>query len=188
MSGYAAEMPTTDALLQEMLDEFALRKLVHAYCRAVDRGDFTKLRDLYHEDAVDAHGEFSTGSVDELIDTLAASRPHIQSMQHNITTVTFAIVIDRAEGEICTIAVHTFGVGHRDVDVVVGGRYLDKYEKRRDIWKITERTIVTDWAQVNDPSTSDLSHPITRGTMKGRLDAEDPSRQFFSLRTADRSR
>ena len=46
--GYAAEMPTPEALLQEMLDEFALRKLVHAYCRAVDRGDFAKLRDLYH--------------------------------------------------------------------------------------------------------------------------------------------
>ncbi|MDT5005063.1 MAG: hypothetical protein QOJ24_2239, partial [Mycobacterium sp.] len=44
-------MPTTEALLQEMLDEFALRKLVHAYCRAVDRSDFTTLRDLYHEDA-----------------------------------------------------------------------------------------------------------------------------------------
>ena len=180
-------MPTTDALLQEMLDEFALRKLVHAYCRAVDRGDFAKLRNLYHEDAVDAHGEFSTGSVDEFLGTLAASRPHIQSMQHNITTVNFAIDGDRAEGEIYTIAIHTFGSGDRDVDVIVGGRYLDKYEKRQDIWKITERTIVTDWAQVNDPSTSDLSHPITRGTLIGRLDADDPSRQFFSLFTADRS-
>ncbi len=180
-------MPTTEALLQEMLDEFALRKLVHAYSRAVDRGDFATLRDLYHEDAIDAHGEFSTGSVDEFLGTLAASRPHIQSMQHNITTVNFAIDGDRAEGEIYTIAIHTFGSGDRDVDVIVGGRYLDKYEKRHDVWKIIERTIVTDWAQVNDPSTSDLSNPITRGTLIGRLDADDPSRQFFSLFTADRS-
>jgi ketosteroid isomerase-like protein len=181
-------MSTPEALLQEMLDEFALRKLVHAYCRAVDRGDFPTLRDLYHEDAVDAHGDFSTGSVDEFLGTLAASRPHIRSMQHNITTVNFAIDGERAEGEIYTLAVHTFGAGDRDVDVIVGGRYLDKYEKRRHIWKIVERTIVTDWARVNDPSTSDLSHPITRGTMKGSLDADDPSRHFFSLFTADRSR
>jgi len=40
---------------------------------------------------------------------------------------------------------------------------------------------------VTDPSTNDLSHPITRGTMKGSLNADDPSRQFFSLFTADRS-
>jgi ketosteroid isomerase-like protein len=167
-----------------MLDEFALRKLVHAYCRAVDRGDFTKLRALYHDDAVDAHGEFSTGSVDDFLKTLAASRPHIRSMQHNITTVNFAISGDLAEGEIYTIATHTFGAGDRDVDVIVGGRYLDMYEKRDDTWKIIERTIVTDWARVNDPSSVDLSHPITRGTLKGSTGADDPSRQFFSLLTS----
>jgi hypothetical protein len=56
-------------------------------------------------------------------------------------------------------------VGDRDVDVV-GGRYLDKYEKRDDTWKLLARTIVTDWAQVNDPSLVDLSHPITRDTIR----------------------
>jgi hypothetical protein len=51
-------MAKSDAVLQEMIDEFALRRLVHAYCRAVDRGDTERLRDLYHHDAVDAHGGF----------------------------------------------------------------------------------------------------------------------------------
>lgn len=172
-----------DALLQEMLDEYALRKLVHGYCRAVDRGDFATLRELYHPDAVDDHGEISTGSVDEFLKTLEASRPHIRSMQHNVTTANFVIEGDLAEGEIYTIATHTFGAGHRDVDVIIGGRYLDKYEKRHDIWKILERTIVTDWAHVNDPSSVDFSHPITRGTLKGSPGADDPSHQFFSLFT-----
>ena len=174
-------MPSTEALLQEMLDEFALRKLVHRYCRAVDRGDLAKLRDLYHDDAEDAHGAFSTGSADDFLGALAAARPYIRSMQHNITTVNFAISGDSAEGEVYTIATHTFIAGDRDVDVVVGGRYLDKYEKRDDTWKITERTIVTDWARVNDPSSVDLSHPITRDTLKGSPDADDPSQRFFSL-------
>jgi ketosteroid isomerase-like protein len=174
-------MATTDPLLQEMIDEFQLRKLVHAYCRAVDRGDLATLRELYHHDAVDAHGAFSTGTVDDFLGELAAARPYIRSMQHNITTVNFAIDGTSAEGEIYTIATHTFGAGDRDVDVVVGGRYLDKYEKRDGTWKIVERTIVTDWAHVNDPSLVDLSHPITRDTLKGRPDADDPSQRFFSL-------
>ena len=133
----------TETQLQEMLDEFALCKLVHSYCRAVDRGDFATLRELYHHDAVDAHGEISTGSVDEFLKTLEASRPHIRSMQHNVTTVNFVVDGYRAEGEVYTIATHTFGAGDRDVDVIIGGRYLDKYEKRNEIWKIIERTIVT---------------------------------------------
>jgi len=102
-------------------------------------------------------------------------------MQHNITTVNFAIDGTSAEGEIYTIATQTVIARDRDVDVVVGGRYLDKYEKRDDIWKILERTIVTDWAHVNDPSVVDLSHPITRDTLKGSPDGDDPSLQFFSL-------
>lgn len=170
-----------EALLQEMLDEYQLRKLVHAYCRAVDRGDIAHLRDLYHHDAHDDHGSFSTGSAEEFINALAAARPYVRSMQHNVTTVNFAISGSVAEGEIYTISTHTFTAGDRDVDVIVGGRYLDKYEKRGGSWKITERTIVTDWAHVNDPSSVDLSHPITRDTPKGAPDAKDPSYQFFSL-------
>jgi ketosteroid isomerase-like protein len=171
----------TDALWQEMLDEFQLRRLVHAYCRAVDRGDIARLRTLYHDDAVDAHGAFSSGSADAFAEQLAAVRPYLRTMQHNITTENFAIDGDRAEGEIYTIAVHTLASGSGDIDVIVGGRYLDKYEKRSDTWKFVERTIVTDWARVEDPSVMDFSHPITRDTAVGTLDGSDPSHAFFSL-------
>jgi hypothetical protein len=174
-------MAPVDALLQEMLDEFHLRKLVHGYCRAVDRGDDAQLRSLYHHDADDDHGGFSTGSVDDFFDALTAARPYLRSMQHNVTTVNFAIDGNHAEGEVYTIATHTFVVGDRDVDVIVGGRYLDRYAKRDSTWKFTERKIVTDWAHVNDPSAVDLSHRITKDTARGAPDASDPSHQFFSL-------
>jgi hypothetical protein len=178
-------MAHSDALLQEMLDEFQLRKLVHGYCRAVDRGDIARLRDLYHPDATDDHGAVATGSADELLDAITAARPYIRSMQHNVTTVNFAIEGSSAEGEIYTIATHTFSARDRDVDVVVGGRYLDKYEKRDGTWKFSQRMIVTDWAHVNDPSSVDLSHPITTDTPRGFPDANDPSYQFFSLLLKD---
>jgi SnoaL-like protein len=174
-------MATMDNVLQELVDEYQLRTLVPAYCRAADRGDIEQLRDLYHDDAVDAHGGFSSGTAGEFLQQMIAARPYIRSMQHHITTVNFAIAGHAAEGEIYTIAVHTLAGRDRDIDVVVGGRYLDKYEKRDSTWKFKERTIVTDWARVDDPSTMDLSHPITKDTLKGALDASDPSFQFFSL-------
>lgn len=176
----------TDPVPQEMIDEFQLRKLVHAYCRAVDRGDFELLRTLYHHDAVDAHGGFASGSADDFLDQLVAARPYVRSMQHNITTVNFAISGDAAEGEIYTIATHTLVGRDRDIDVVVGGRYLDKYQKRDGAWRISERTIVTDWAHVNDPSSVDLSNPITRDSLRGTPDATDPSHAFFSLLNGQR--
>ncbi|MEO3756844.1 nuclear transport factor 2 family protein [Mycobacterium sp. B14F4] len=164
-----------------MLDEYQLRKLVHAYCRAVDRGDIAQLKDLYHHDALDDHGGFSAGPADEFLEQLAAARPYIRFMQHNITTMNFAISGTVAEGEIYSIAVHTLAGSDGDVDVVVGGRYLDRYEKRDGTWKFAQRTIVTDWALTNDPSSMNLSHPITRDTPKGTLGSDDPSYRFFSL-------
>ncbi len=172
---------SSDAVSQEMLDEFQLRKLVHRYCRAVDRGDISALRDLYHHDAEDDHGAFSAGSVDDFLEGLVAARPYLRSMQHHITTVNFAVDGDSAEGEIYSIATHTVVAGDHDVDVMVGGRYLDRYEKRDATWKFIERTIVTDWATVDDPSRLDVSHPITRRTPRGTPDLNDPSHQYFSI-------
>jgi hypothetical protein len=172
---------SSDALVQEMLDEHQLRKLVHSYCRAVDRGDLEAVRGLYHHDAQDRHGDFSAGPVENFLAGLAAARPFLRSMQHHVTTVNFAVDGDAAEGEIYSIATHTFDAGEHDIEVIVGGRYLDKYEKRTGTWKFIERAIVTDWAHVHDPSSVDLSHPITRDTPKGSPGADDPSHQFFSL-------
>jgi hypothetical protein len=164
-----------------MLDEFALRKLVHGYCRAVDRGDMDTLRGLYHRDAEDDHGAFSSGSVEDFLRTLTDSRPHLRSMQHHITTTNFAIDGERAEGEVYSIATHTFAAGNGETEVILGGRYLDKYEKRDGAWKFTERRIVTDWAHVHNPSTVDLSHPMTRDTPLGSPGPDDPSYAFFAL-------
>lgn len=172
---------TPDPLVQEMLDEFALRKLVHGYCRAVDRGDIVTLRSLYHQDADDDHGAFSSGSVDDFLRTLVDARPYLRSMQHHITTTNFAISGDRAEGEIYSIATHTFVSGDGETELIIGGRYLDKYEKRDGAWKFTTRQIVTDWAHVHNPSTVDMSHPMTRATSFGSPGPDDPSSTFFSL-------
>jgi len=170
-----------DPLLQEMLDHHQLTRLVHAYCRAVDRGDLELVRSLYHRDAVDSHGGFSGGSVDEFVGRLAAARPHVRSMQHHVTTVNFAVSGHRAEGEIYTIATHTLIATDRDVDVTVGGRYLDKYERRDGAWGLVERAIVTDWARVDDPSPVEFGHPLTRDTPRGSTDLDDPSHRFFCL-------
>lgn len=176
---------SSDDLMQEMLDEFQLRKLVHRYCRLVDRGYISALRGLYHHDADDDHGAFSAGSIDDFLEGLVAARPYLRSMQHHLTTMNFAVDGDRAEGEIYSIATHTVMAGDHDVDVTVGGRYLDKYEKRDATWRILERTILTDWATVDDPSRLDVGHPITRGTPRGSTDADDPSHQFFSILNRD---
>jgi hypothetical protein len=68
-------------------------------------------------------------------------------------------------------------------DSQVFDRWVGHLGDVRLMWKIVERTIVTDWARVSDPSAMDLSHPITKDTLRGTLDETDPSYRFFSLLT-----
>src|ERR1700729_2497880 len=122
-------MSIVSADVQEMLDEYALRKLVHGYCRAVDRGDLDSLRSLYHSDAEDSHGSFSSGAVETFLRTLAETRRYIRSMQHHITTTNFAISGDIAEGEIYSIATHSFATNGAETKAAGGGKEKDKNTK-----------------------------------------------------------
>ena len=40
-----------------------------------------------------------------------------------------------------------------EMDYFVGGRYIDRFEKRAGKWKITHRTGMTDWTRLEPPSS-----------------------------------
>ncbi|WP_233214823.1 nuclear transport factor 2 family protein [Mycobacterium sp. 4858] len=169
-----------EARLALMLARDELHALVTAYCRAVDRADYATLRGLYHPDATDSHGSFSTGGVDEFIAQLRAAEPYVLVSQHNITTTNFVIEGDTARGEIYCLVFHTFAGPEHDSDVVIGGRYVDSYAKHEGRWKFTRRTIVADWAYQNDPSQVNFGHPSTRGSLRGQPGQADPSVGLFA--------
>jgi hypothetical protein len=169
-----------EARLTLMLDRDELHQLVNNYCRAVDRADYEALRNLYHPDATDSHGAFSTGGVEQFIAQLQAAEPYLRVSQHNITTTHFAIEGDMARGEIYCLVFHTFAGPEHDLDVIIGGRYLDKYTKHGGRWKFSQRTILADWAYQNDPSQVNFGHPSTRGSLRGKPGQADPSIRLFT--------
>ena len=139
-------MVVDESKLALMLARDELHQLVTAYCRAVDRADYDMLRSLYHPEATDSHGSFSTEGLEQFIAQLVAAEPYVRVSQHNITTTNFAVDGDIARGEIYCLVFHTFAGPEHDVDVIIGGRYLDTYTKHDGRWKFSHRTIVADWA------------------------------------------
>ncbi len=172
---------TREELLDELLDKQAIYELICAYCNAADRHDHEKMRELYHEDAIDDHGHFARGPAHEFIDKLPQIQASMAILHHNVTTVNLKLDGHRAEGEVYVIAFHQVREGDRHYDVLIGGRYFDKYEKRAGVWKFTHRAIVADWAYVADPSQVALDHPFLAGAYIGKPGPEDPSYGFFSL-------
>ena len=170
-----------DPRLQALLDKQEITELVHAYCNASDRHDHDKLRALYHPDATDDHGGFFQGLASEFIDKLPEIQAPMEILHHNITTVNIALDGDYAEGEIYVLAFHRIKTDADPMDLLIGGRYFDRYEKRNGVWKFSAKAVVADWATVNNPSTVQLEHPLVQGSHIGKPGPEDPSYGFFRL-------
>lgn len=170
-----------DPKLQLLIDKQDITDLVYAYCNASDRHDHDKLRQLYHPDAIDDHGGFFRGLAMEFIDQLPQIQAPMNILHHNVTNINLALDGDYAEGEIYVLAFHQIDSEEGPKDLLIGGRYFDKYEKRDGLWKYSERAVVADWATVNTPSTVQLDHPLVEGSRIGRPGQADPSFGFFRL-------
>lgn len=171
-----------DQLLDELLDKQAIYELVMAYANAADRHDHAKMRALYHQDAIDDHGHFAKGPAMEFIDKLPEIQKAMAILHHNVTTVNLKLDGEQAEGEVYILAFHQAQApdGHL-FDVLIGGRYFDKYQKREGVWKFSHRAIVADWAYPADPSAVRLDHPFLTGAYIGKPGPVDPSYGFYSL-------
>lgn len=168
--------------LQALLDKQAIYELLNAYCNAADRHDHDKMRQLYHEDAIDEHGPFSRGPASEFLDKLPEIQKTMDILHHNITTVNLKLDGDYAEGEVYVLAFHKIQKGDgTSFDLLIGGRYFDKYAKRDGVWKFLHRSVVADWTNVADPSVVDLKHPVLEGAHIGTPGTRDPSYAFFTL-------
>lgn len=172
--------------VQTLLDKQAIHELIHAYCNAADRKDVAKMRELYHEDAIDDHGGFFQGPAMEFIDQLPAIQEPMAILHHNTTTVNIRLEEQAGgavygEGEVYVLAYHQVKTEQGLLDLLVGGRYLDKYEKREGVWKFSHRAVLADWVKVHDPSEVDLHHPMIEGSLLGKGGEDDPSYEFFRL-------
>lgn len=171
----------TEQQLQALLDKQAIHDLIHAYCNAADRRDLDKMRALYHEDAIDDHGGFFQGLAMAFIDRLPEIQAPMEILHHNVTTVNIKLDGHYAEGEVYVLAFHKVKTEDAPFDLLIGGRYLDKYEKRDGVWKFSHRAVVADWVNVHNPTIVDLSSPLIEGSKLGRADVDDPSYGFFRL-------
>ena len=166
--------------LQELLDREAIRELVHAYCRAVDRRDFAWLRTLYHPDAIDDHTPYFNGPASEFIDQLPQIMAVNRVTSHQVTNLLVALDGDRAEGEVGVLAYHLMDTEQGLVDFLVGGRYLDHYVRSGTGWQFMRRKIVLDWSE-RKPSGFAPAVARSHGAVLGEAGAADPSYGYFRL-------
>jgi hypothetical protein len=161
------------AKLAETIAKQEIADLLVRYCRGVDRCDLETLRSVFWPDATAQYGAEPQSAWLWAEQTLARLR-RMQRTQHSISNVLIAIDGDRATAETYCRAYHELAGDDGPQEMVVGGRYLDRLERRGDAWRIAHRLYVMDWNR-NGPSTAMWDGPLYgRLTVRGGRFPDDP--------------
>lgn len=141
----------------ELADRAAIAEIIALHCRGVDRADEATLKSCYWPDATTAYGPDAVPAhafCAELVPAIKAFR----QTHHMVTNVLYAFDGAQARVESCLVAFHYLAdPDGKDSEMTYLGRYLDRFEKRGDIWKIRHREPVMSWSQ-NAATTHDPGH------------------------------
>jgi ketosteroid isomerase-like protein len=127
--------------LQQLSDREEIRDAAMRYCRGVDRLDPDCMKSAYWPDAIDEHGSF-VGNAHEFADYCMTAHLRWAWTMHSIYTHQIELDDDgvHARGEMYNVT-HLCRADSGAIDTWYG-RYLDRYEKRGDEWRIIHRVCV----------------------------------------------
>jgi SnoaL-like domain len=164
-------MDTDRDILTTLVDRQAIWDRLLQYTRGVDRLDEDLIRSAFWEEAVDSHGPVN-GSTDDFLAFWMPSQPLREVAQHFVTNHTVELSGSMAHSE--TYFISCGKKVDSDVLEMVGGRYVDHWEKRNDEWRILTRVVLLDWQCTAD--ASQMTSRLAR-SHRGTRDSSDPSYQ-----------
>ena len=138
-----------DANIQALNDLQAresLRDCIARVARGEDRRDAALISACFWPDARCDFGIFS-GDFGEYLAWVVPGSPAIRVTQHVLGQSLIELQHDAALVETHVTAYHRVDTGAEDRDAMIGGRYLDRLEKRKTEWRIARRTMLYDWVQ-----------------------------------------
>jgi hypothetical protein len=141
-----------------LLDRDNIRNCLVQLSRGEDRRDAALIRESFWPDASLDHGIF-VGSFDEYLDWVIPGAPSISVTLHTLGQSLIDLRGVAAAVETHVVAYHRIDMGAEDKDVTIGGRYLDRMEKRSQEWRIAHRTMLYDWVR-DDGQSVDWSQGL----------------------------
>lgn len=159
--------------VEYLQDRTAILDCIATHARGHDRHDVELMAGAYHSDGVDEHGYAvnpgpAYGEWANRTHSLAS-----QAHTHNITTHTCEI-----EGDVAHCESYVIGAllsPDCKTTTVLGGRYLDRLERRDGVWRIAVRRSTAEWMFTADASFLNSKVFKDQGYLKGAQDRSDPS-------------
>jgi hypothetical protein len=162
--------------LSELVARQEIQDVLGRYARSVDRRDWESLRECFHDDAQDQHGEF-TGNTDAFIDWVSKRHASVPFSMHFLGNC----LIEFLSPEAAWVETYFIAMQRRDespanpgestgaVDMEVFARYCDRFELRAGVWRIASRRVVYDSTRTL-PSSHHLRELVGVLGQRGRGD------------------
>lgn len=170
------------ARLDALLDRDAIRAALARVARGEDRRDAALIASACWPDSVTDYGVFRGVFAEYLAWVVPGSEAMVDT-QHVLGQSHIELSGDEARVETHVISYHRVDHGGGDErDTCIGGRYLDRFERRDGEWRIAARTMLYDWVQ-DWGKAIDWSHglmglPLSGPHFPGRAHG-DWSERFF---------
>jgi hypothetical protein len=143
----------------ELADREAIRDCLMRYSRGIDRRDPELLRGVYWPGAVDEHLDF-VGTGEDFIDYVIPALSRMDQTMHLLGNILIDIQGDEASVETYFQAFHRLRLdGEERRDFEAAGRYVDRFAKRDDEWRIARRVVIIDWFRAY-PDSADWSNGV----------------------------
>lgn len=163
----------TDKAIQELLDKQAIHEVLLNYALAIDTQDESRLRSLFHPDSQHHHGFVGPSSApdkpstpEEPADFVSFALHYLKgysASHHLLGTPLIAVEGTTATSECYFSAVQIMrpksdplasaAAAETAMELAIGGRYIDEFEKRDGQWKIRKRTGEMDWQRMMPTTT-----------------------------------
>lgn len=156
----------SDNSISVLLDKQAITELLETYARAIDTSNEGLLRAVFHPESQHNHGFVGPSSDpdspkndDEPGDFVGFALNYLQgfsSSHHQLGNPLIKVTGDTAQSE-CYFIAHQImrakgdplapaNASNTETLIALGGRYIDKLEKRDGVWKIIHRSGNIDWS------------------------------------------
>src|SRR5579871_3410173 len=126
--------------IDDLLAREEITDVVKRLARATDRLDEELMASCYHADGFDDHNAFR-GTGREFARWVITALPHFTATMHFVGPPLIRVDGDVARADTYCVAHHL----RTDSDMVLGLRYLDRFERRAGAWLIAKRVCAFDW-------------------------------------------
>lgn len=132
--------------LETLLAREEITDVIKRLARGTDRLDAELIVSCYHDDGYDDHNAFR-GGASEFAQWVCAVLPHFAATMHFVGPPLIRLDGDTAHTDTYCVAHHVSksDAEGTQTDMVLGLRYVDRFERRNGSWLIAKRVCAFDW-------------------------------------------